>query len=138
MARKPDSLSVSGSTETIIGTGVTAKGTLVSEADIMIDGNFSGDIKASGNVTLGANAVVKADVSAENVVIAGQLKGDITSVGETSIAESGRVYGNIITALLSISSGAVFIGSSKMIEPAAPIPHPSEDNIEEVESEPLG
>ncbi len=123
MAKKTDSLSVSGSNETIIGTGVSAKGSLVSETDIIIDGNFSGDIKAGGNLSLGVNAVVKADISAENVLIAGHLKGDIVVVGETSIAESGRVHGNITTSLLSISSGAVFIGTSKMTEAQAPIPH---------------
>ncbi len=126
MAKKSDALSVTGSSETIIGTGVSAKGNLVSETDIIIDGVFSGDIKAGGNVSLGINAVVKANISATNVWIGGQLTGNVTAEGETNIAESGRVHGTITTGLLSISSGAVFIGESKMTEARSPLPHPSD------------
>lgn len=125
MAKKSERLSVSGNSDTIIGTGVSSKGTLISDADIIIDGNFAGDIKAGGNVTLGINSVIKADITAENVTVAGQLEGNINSTGETTIAESGRVQGNITSGLLSVASGAVFIGQSQMAKAQAPIPHPS-------------
>lgn len=124
MPKRTNSLNVSGSNETIIGTGVSAKGTLISETDITIDGTFAGDIKSGGNVVLGLNAIVKADIRADNVVVAGNLDGNIKAQGETSIAESGRVNGDITTALLAIASGAVFIGASKMSEPSPP-PQPT-------------
>lgn len=117
MAKKTDSIGLTGSSETIVGTGVVAKGSLVSDTDIYIDGSFSGEIKATGNVTLGVNAIVKADVIGANVSVGGSLTGDITAEGETSIGEVGHVRGNINTGLLSISSGAIFIGNCKMVAP---------------------
>lgn len=117
MARKTDTIGITGSAETIIGSGVSAKGTLVSESDITIDGTFSGEVKAAGNVTLGVNAQVKANISGDNITIAGQLEGNIVAGGETTISQTGKVKGDITTGLLAISSGAMFSGSTSMTQP---------------------
>ena len=118
MARRThdDALGVAGA-ETVIGTGVTVHGNLTSESDIVIDGNLDGQIKTAGNVTLGINAVVKANVQAANVTIAGSLKGNINAEGETTILETGHVDGDIHSIGLAISSGGVFSGRSIMEAP---------------------
>ena len=141
MARRTheDALGVTGA-ETVIGTGVTVHGNLESESDVVIDGTLDGQIKTTGNVTLGINAVVKADIQAANVSVAGSLKGNITAEGETAIRETGHVEGDIRCLGLAISSGGVFSGRSIMeapprlnpdadrdvdaIEPPAPKPAP--------------
>lgn len=115
MARKVDLLGSSGA-DTIIGTGVKVKGNLASDGDIMIDGTLSGEIKAAGNVTLGVNAVVKADITAHSVTVAGKLQGDIKAETEAGLTESCQVKGTITAATVSILPGAVFIGSVVMTE----------------------
>jgi cytoskeletal protein CcmA (bactofilin family) len=119
MARKSheDALGVVGA-QTIIGTGVEISGNLSSEADIIIDGTLEGSLTAGGNLTIGVNANVKANVEADNVTVAGVLHGDILANGEASILETGQVKGNIKAAGLAISSGGVFIGRSIMTIPS--------------------
>lgn len=126
MARRTheDALGVTGA-ETVIGTGVTVHGNLESESDIVIDGTLDGQIKTTGNVTLGINAVVKADIQAANVTIAGSLKGNITAEGETAIRETGHVEGDIRCLGLAISSGGVFSG--RIIMEAPPRLNPDAD-----------
>lgn len=113
MARKHEMLAVSG-TETIIGPGVKLKGNLASEGDITIDGLMSGDIKATGNVTIGVNARIKANVRAMNVSVAGELVGNITAEDDTRITETGQVTGDIKTTTFSIGPGAYFTGAVVM------------------------
>ncbi|HSH31668.1 MAG TPA: polymer-forming cytoskeletal protein, partial [Candidatus Saccharimonadales bacterium] len=95
---------------------VKVKGNLASDGDIMIDGTLSGEIKAAGNVTLGVNAVVKADITAHSVTVAGKLQGDIKAETEAGLTESCQVKGTITAATVSILPGAVFIGSVVMTE----------------------
>lgn len=105
--------------ETVIGAGVVVNGTLHSDSDITIDGKLTGEIKTRGNVVIGPNALIKADITADSVSVAGQLKGNIDAVGETSIANTGKVQGNIVTNLLSVASGGVFLGRSSMAKTTA-------------------
>lgn len=114
MARRSDALGVTGA-DTIIGPGVVVTGNLRSEGDVFIDGDITGDIKAIGDVKLGVNAIVKANISALNVNIGGTLHGNIHAQGDTKITESGQVIGDIQSSSLSISDGGQFEGRNKVI-----------------------
>jgi cytoskeletal protein CcmA (bactofilin family) len=102
--------------ETVIGAGVHVKGNLASEGDISVDGHLVGDIKSTGSVTLGINSVIRANVTARNVKVAGQLTGSIKTEGEASITETGKVVGDISCGTLHVTSGAVFVGQCNMTE----------------------
>jgi cytoskeletal protein CcmA (bactofilin family) len=118
MARKihEDALGVAGA-ETVIGTGVSVTGDLVSESDISVDGSLIGSINTSGDVTVGVNAQIKGNITATNVTVAGTLKGNITATGEASVRETGHISGDIKATGLAVSSGGIFIGRSLMSEP---------------------
>ena len=128
MARKThsDALGVAGA-ETVIGTGVVVTGDLTSESDVIIDGTLIGSIKAGGNVTLGINAAVKANIKAINVTVGGSLKGNIAAEGEAEIRETGHVEGDIKASGLSIATGGTFSGRSIMEAP------PRLDAVDELE-----
>lgn len=125
MARRTheDALGVTGA-ETVIGTGVVVQGNLNSEADIIIDGQLTGDIKTEGNVTIGVNAQIHANIQATNVSVAGNLTGNITASGEASIGETGTVKGDIRASGIAITSGGAFIGRSIMKPPPRLEPEP--------------
>lgn len=129
MARKGELLGVSGS-ETLIGTGVIVKGNLSTEGDVVIDGSLIGEIKSSGSVSLGVNADIKANIIARNVIISGNLKGNVTAESEAVITDTGRVEGDITTYSLVIASGGIFSGQSRMSLPTIVSPEPqTEENI---------
>lgn len=118
MARKThdDALGVTGA-ETVIGTGVTIKGNLISESDITIDGNLVGTVKTQGDVTIGVNAEIKGPVEALNITVAGTVHGDLRAEGTATIRETGHVQGDIQASGLAITAGGVFSGRSTMAAP---------------------
>jgi cytoskeletal protein CcmA (bactofilin family) len=115
MARRThdDALGVTGA-ETIIGSGVTVHGELNSESDVLVDGHVEGNITTTGDIVVGVNAEIKATLTGTNIMVAGHLIGNIHASGETTIKETGRVDGDITSSGLSISSGGIFIGRSRM------------------------
>lgn len=130
------SVSPSGVAETIVGTSVKLKGNLRSDGDITVDGSVNGEIRTKGMVTIGPNAHVIASVRAKKVVIAGTVQGNIEAIERLTLTETGRVYGDIVANILSISAGAIFTGKSTMIEKIkqsdiAPIAESEEETSEE-------
>jgi cytoskeletal protein CcmA (bactofilin family) len=110
-----EALSVAGS-DTIIGSGVKVKGSIVTDTDINFDGNLEGDITAQGNISIGVNAHIRGNLSGFNVVIAGQVKGNVNASGEAGVLATGNVKGDIVAASLAIDSGGIFIGQSSQAQ----------------------
>lgn len=123
--------------DTIVGPSVSLKGTLKSDGNINLKGKISGDVKAKGDIFIDDSAEVKASIFAENVRISGVVSGDINVSGQVEITETGKVYGNIISSVLIIKMGAIFVGKSSM-EVEAPLRSvkSKEDDYEQENIEP--
>lgn len=116
MAKRSDSIPVN-STETIVGPGVTLRGDLRSDGDIIIEGRLEGKIVTEGDLTIGVNAEVFGPVQAVNLSIAGKIEGQLTAGGEISIESTGQVLGDISCRTLAIQSGGLLQGRSNMAAP---------------------
>jgi len=116
MFEKKEELISNGVAETIVGTSVKLKGNLRSDGDITIDGSVNGEVKTKGVVTIGPNAQVIANVKAKKVVVSGTVQGNIEAIERLTLTETGRVYGDIVANVLSVSAGAIFTGKSNMME----------------------
>ncbi len=101
--------------ETFIGSTSSLQGTLKSEGTIRIDGMLEGDIETAGNLIIGKTGrVIAKSISAQNVLIAGAVKGNITAHERLEIVASGRLWGDIRTSSLLIEEGGMFRGQSTM------------------------
>lgn len=105
------------SPETIIATAMRVEGELKSNGNIKIDGIVTGKIHTTQDLYIGSNAQIDADLIASNAVVAGVVKGNVTIKNSLSIAETGRILGNISCTKLNIQDGALFIGNCRMQEP---------------------
>jgi cytoskeletal protein CcmA (bactofilin family) len=102
--------------ETIIATAMRIDGELKSNGNIRVDGIVSGKVHTSQDLMIGPSAQIDADLIASNAVIAGVVKGNVTIKNSLTIAETGRVLGNISCTRLEIRHGASFIGNCRMQE----------------------
>lgn len=102
--------------DTLIGKEVVVKGTLESEGDVQVNGYFSGTIDSAKDVIIAEHAKVKANITGENVYVAGEVDGDITANERLEILETGRVDGDVASRALSIEPGGILKGSSQMRE----------------------
>lgn len=84
--------------------------------NLRINGTFDGGLDVKGNLMIGENAVVKANIKGEVVTIAGSVYGDIDSTKSVKIVPPGKVVGTIKTPILSIVEGAIFEGISRMLK----------------------
>ncbi len=106
--------SASTKIETVIGPTANFKGTVQSDGGLRIDGVFEGSIQITGNLIIGESGKVVAEVNAQNVSVAGALKGTVKAAGRLEILSNGRVWGDISVTSFLIDEGGFFRGQSIM------------------------
>jgi len=104
-------LPVSPRATACITQGIRIKGEITGKEDLFIDGTLEGKLDlGNASVTVGPNGKVKADVSAREVVVRGQLDGKIDGTERVQLWNSGRVTGEVRTERLAIEDGALLRG----------------------------
>ena len=97
--------------KTTIGKSLFLDGELMGKDGLIIHGKINGKVEVDGAVIVEKNAVVKADIKANNVKISGEVKGDISSTGNVHYMEDCTVTGNTTTSRILIEDGATIKGS---------------------------
>ena len=103
---------------TTLSSKTVLKGTLKFTKPLKIKGKFEGEIESVGYLVVDEGAVVKAELKAVKIVIAGTVKGNVTASESVEVLSTGKVYGNIRTPELRIDDGVYFEGKSEMIKDA--------------------
>jgi cytoskeletal protein CcmA (bactofilin family) len=81
---------------------------------VRIDGKFSGEIFSSGTLIVGESAVIKSKVHVGDMILSGEVHGDIVAVNKIEINVPGKLFGNIRTPKLVIKEGVIFEGNCTM------------------------
>jgi cytoskeletal protein CcmA (bactofilin family) len=116
-----------------VGRSVQIKGELTGDEDVLIDGRFEGKIRLTDHrLVVGRTGRVQAEIEAHDVVVEGQVVGDVTASDRLVITATGSVSGNVRAGRLVLVEGGLLKGSVEMevpvIEPAkskAASPSPS-------------
>ena len=112
-----------------IGKSISIKGDLSGNEDLVIEGKVEGKVELPNNqLTVGANGVVKAEVSAKSVVVIGRVAGNVKGSERIEIQATGIVEGDVAAPRLVVAEGAVVNGSIQMTKQggaAASAPAPS-------------
>jgi cytoskeletal protein CcmA (bactofilin family) len=100
---------------TVIGESIAIDGTIQAGEDIIIEGSFKGSIIAkSHQVTVGKNGRVEATIQAENVVISGRMKGEITAFNKVQITQGADFNGQIKAKSIAVEDGAFLKASIEL------------------------
>jgi cytoskeletal protein CcmA (bactofilin family) len=128
MADSPNANPLASTTQnqyTMIGKSIRIKGEIVASDPIYIYGSVEGSINASAHrVTVGKEGTVKADISAREVVIMGDVCGKVQSDERIEIRSEGSLLGNLSTTRLCVEEGAVLQGTIDVhmpVEKAKPV-----------------
>jgi len=100
--------------ETIIAFGVRLEGDLVAEGDLVIEGEIHGTIKTKGDLRIGDQALVEANIEANNAVVSGEIRGNILVHGKLELFPSSKMTGDVVTDVLAIGPGAQVNGNISM------------------------
>ncbi len=100
--------------ETIIGPSVKLEGKFKGEGDLVVEGILIGSLETKKNLKVGANAIVQANVRADNTFVSGKIKGNISVKGKLEITSKAIILGDIKAKIISIESGGLLHGKIAM------------------------
>jgi len=81
---------------------------------VRVDGKISGEIFSNGTLIVGESAVIKAQIHVADIIISGEVHGDILAEKKIEITVPGKLFGNIKTPKLVLEEGVIFEGNCKM------------------------
>jgi cytoskeletal protein CcmA (bactofilin family) len=95
-----------------IGPSLHIKGEITGNEDLEVHGTVEGTVTLEERkLTVGTTAKVSADLAAREIVIYGNVKGNLRARDRIEIKKDGSVVGDLSTARIMIEDGAYFKGS---------------------------
>jgi cytoskeletal protein CcmA (bactofilin family) len=99
----------------VIGKTLSVKGEISGSGPLHIEGRVEGTIRLDGAyLNIGPEAMVKAQISAREVVVRGSVNGNVNVSERIDIRNGGSVTGDVTSHSVSIEEGAFFKGSIDM------------------------
>jgi cytoskeletal protein CcmA (bactofilin family) len=95
---------------TVLGRDDALSGRLQLKGGGQLLGNFSGQVECDGDLLIGPEAHVEADIRSERVTIAGFLRGNIVASSRLKITNTGRLEGDARVGSLVVQEGGVHHG----------------------------
>ena len=116
---------------TSIGENCTIDGDITFDKTIEIHGKITGTVRIAENCTtamliIKKNGIVEGDVYGDEVVIEGEVIGNVTGKKKITIKSSSFVSGNVYYDILDMNGGATVNGN--LIRNKGKEPHKLEDN----------
>jgi len=114
----------------VIGKSVMIKGQIVSREDLTVDGEVEGTVELQEHrLTVGPHGKVRADIKAREIVVLGNVYGNVEVADKIEIRKDAKLVGDIKTARIVIEDGAYFKGSTDIVrpepKPAQAVPKPA-------------
>ena len=109
----------------ILSSGVSIKGTVKFQKELLIDCQVEGKIDSNGRLTVGKQARIKGDIKTKSVIVDGTVDGNITAGERCELRAGCTVNGDIEAPRLVVDEAATFIGSAKIAYTQKPAPTPA-------------
>ena len=94
----------------VIGRGITVKGDLIGEGDIIVEGRVDGRVDLKSELVVEPSGEVGADVRARRVTIRGRAGGTVAATESIVLEPSAVVQGELHAPSVQIEEGAEFNG----------------------------
>ena len=112
------------------------KGDLSFKGSLRIDGHFKGTINSESVLIIGDKGKVEADIKIGNIIINGEITGNIQAREKVEINATGRVIGTVITPQLAVEEGA-YLEANCQITNQVPLPESEKEvKIDQVPQSP--
>lgn len=103
-----------GSQDTVVAQGVKVQGDFISHGNIIVEGEVHGTIKIERDLHVGEQALIQANIKAQNAIVAGEIKGNMKISERLELSPTSRVTGDVQAKTISIAPGAILNGKCSM------------------------
>ena len=101
---------------TVLTADCEFKGALAFSGELQLHGKLEGTIESEGGaLTVGEEALIKAEIRVNDVLIYGKVQGNIYATGRVELRGKAEVYGDLHANRLAMDDGVVFVGRSNSL-----------------------
>jgi len=94
-------------TPSYVGPELKIRGQINGDEDLKIDGKIEGPISlGSHRLTLGPSAQILGDINSREIVVFGDVKGNLMAQDRVDVRRDASVIGNLTTPRITIEDGA--------------------------------
>jgi cytoskeletal protein CcmA (bactofilin family) len=97
--------------ESLVAKGLTIEGKIEGSGDVRIAGRFKGTINVKGEFRIEPGATIEGEVSAETVLVGGEVNGKIVAASRVEFKESGSLIGDLKAGSLTVAAGSKMRGN---------------------------
>ena len=97
--------------ESLIAAGLTIEGKINGNGHVRVAGKFKGDIQVEGNLHVDAGARVEGQVRASEVIISGDLQGNIDGAKRVELQQGGSITGDVKAGSFTVAPGSRMRGA---------------------------
>lgn len=90
----------------LIAPGLVIEGKIEGIGHVRIAGRFKGKVSIKGDLTIEPGAHISGEVRAENVVLKGNVEGNIHATSRVQLLEAGVLIGDLKAASLTVAAGS--------------------------------
>ncbi|MDA0311936.1 MAG: polymer-forming cytoskeletal protein [Gemmatimonadetes bacterium] len=102
----------------IIGPGMRVVGDCETDGTIRIEGTVEGSVRAGKAVVVGKDGLVSGDISTQDAVISGTVKGTLVAESRLELQATCRIEGDVRARRMQLEEGAIFNGTVHMGDPS--------------------
>ena len=95
---------------TVIAREDTLSGKLVLKGPGQVLGGFNGEIECDGDLLIGPEASVEANIKGVRITVAGLVRGNVIAANRLKITSTGRLEGDATVGALVVQEGGVHYG----------------------------
>lgn len=100
--------------DTVMAEDIDFRGTLKFKNSLKIKGKFEGKIISDGQLVIGREATVSADINSSIVSVSGNVNGKIRASKKIEMFKKSRIHADLISPEIVMESGSVFNGTCIM------------------------
>jgi cytoskeletal protein CcmA (bactofilin family) len=127
---RSDAATEPGAVEPLVPSGGRFDGLVEVCGPARIDGIVDGEVIVADSLWIGAEAKVRARVEARNVVIEGEVRGEIRASEKIDLRATARVHASLYTGCFVLAEGAHFEGRCHTIASEMPKEAPAPPGTE--------
>lgn len=123
--------------DTLIGIHSVFTGDLSFEGAVRIDGRFEGNIHSvkDGTLIVSEGAFIKGEVNVPNLVLHGDINGDVRASHSLKIGTKGVLNGDVEYTVITLAEGSAINGRCARIDDVDGTAQPKEEELEVIEVE---